>query len=561
MWNKTVWPVGLSETSLCVRAGLRWHIQTWLTEKSVFLQVVITKPNMRKEFNITGSCNPEWHYMVDSAKRFEAVERLIDTGKYFTINRARQYGKTTMLQMIWRRLSDRYLIIDCSFEGVDDNAFSSHAAFAKMFARQMANRLEPRCIEEGLVNIWQDCTAKDLDELSETITRFTKMSPKPVVLTIDEVDKSSDNQLFLNFLGMLRNKYLQRSVEGLNSTFHSVILAGVYDVKNLKLKLRPDAEKKYNSPWNIATDFNVDMTFHPEEIAQMLGDYENDRHTGMDIKAISEEIYKYTSGYPFLVSKLCKVIDEELGRNWTLDGVQEAAKTTIFNKNTLFTSMTRNLEEYPELKRFIYFLSILGDNITYDPNNPVIDFATMFGIIKYDANRKVSIHNIIFEEVLNNYFIAEQNIADMGKLRINYNYVTDGRLNMEFVLQRFHDLMREEYREEDGKFIERQGRLIFLSFLKPIINGTGFYYVEPQTRDNRRMDLIVTYGREEFVVELKIWRGDKYEQKGRDQLSEYLATRGKDEGYLVTFDFSKNKEEKEPEWIEWNGKRIFEAVI
>ena len=132
---------------------------------------------------------------------------------------------------------------------------------------------------------------------------------------------------------------------------------------------------------------------------------------------------------------------------------------------------------------------------------------------------------------------------------------------MEFVLQRFHDLMHEEYREEDGKFIERQGRLIFLSFLKPIINGTGFYYVEPQTRDNRRMDLIVTYGKEEFVVELKIWRGDKYELRGRDQLSEYLATRGKDEGYLVTFDFSKNKEEKEPEWIEWNGKRIFETVI
>lgn len=516
---------------------------------------------MRKEFNITGSCNPEWHYMVDSAKRFESVERLIDTGKYFTINRARQYGKTTMLDMIWRKLADRYLIIDCSFEGVDDNAFSSHAAFAKMFAGQMADRLESRGVEESLVQLWKECAAQDLDELSKVITRFTKMCPKPVVLTIDEVDKSSDNQLFLNFLGMLRNKYLQRTKEGLNSTFHSVILAGVYDVKNLKLKLRPDEEKKYNSPWNIAADFNVDMTFHPEEIAQMLGDYENDTHTGMDIKAISEEIYKYTSGYPFLVSKLCKVIDEELGRNWTLDGVQEAAKTTIFNKNTLFTSMTRNLEEYPELKRFIYSLSILGDNITYDPNNPVIDFATMFGIIKYDANRKVSIHNIIFEEVLNNYFIAEQNIADMGKLRINYNYVTDGRLNMEFVLQRFHDLMREEYREEDGKFIERQGRLIFLSFLKPIINGTGFYYVEPQTRDNRRMDLIVTYGREEFVVELKIWRGDKYEQKGRDQLSEYLATRGKDEGYLVTFDFSKNKEEKEPEWIEWNGKRIFEAVV
>lgn len=35
---------------------------------------------MRKKFNITGSCNPEWHYMVDTTEHFEAVERLIETG-------------------------------------------------------------------------------------------------------------------------------------------------------------------------------------------------------------------------------------------------------------------------------------------------------------------------------------------------------------------------------------------------------------------------------------------------------------------------------------------------
>ena len=35
---------------------------------------------MRKKFNITGSCNPEWHYMVDITEHFEAVERLIETG-------------------------------------------------------------------------------------------------------------------------------------------------------------------------------------------------------------------------------------------------------------------------------------------------------------------------------------------------------------------------------------------------------------------------------------------------------------------------------------------------
>jgi hypothetical protein len=470
--------------------------------------------------------------------------------------------------MIWRCLSERYIVVPLSCEGIGDSAYESEEALVRTFARMMTRRLNSLKRDEALADIWESCTAKSLDDLSTVITDFCQKAPKPVVVTIDEVDKSSDNQLFLNFLGMLRNKYMERNLEGMDFTFHSVILAGVYDVKNLKVKIRPEAEKKYNSPWNIAADFKVDMTFHPEEIAQMLSDYENDVHTGMDIKAVSEEIYKYTFGYPFLVSKLCKVIDEELGQDWTVEGVQNATKQTILEKNTLFTSMTKNLENYPELKQFIYAISINGEVVTYDANNPVMDFATMFSIIKCDGNRKVRIHNIIFEEVLNNYFIAERTIADLGRQRFEPNYVHDGQLDMEMVLTRFADLMHEEYRESTVPFLEREGRLLFLTFLKPVINGTGFYYVEPQTRNNSRMDLVVTYGHKEFVVELKIWRGEKYEERGRDQLVGYLATRGLDEGYLVTFDFSKRKEQvrtrrepSEPQWIEHNGKRIFEVTI
>lgn len=58
----------------------------------------------------------------------------------------------------------------------------------------------------------------------------------------------------------------------------------------------------------------------------------------------------------------------------------------------------------------------------------------------------------------------------------------------------------------------------------------------------------------------------------RDQLSNYLAIRGMDEGYLVTFDFSKKHRNstncetqldsmQDPQWIEWNGKRIFEVIV
>ena len=60
----------------------------------------------------------------------------------------------------------------------------------------------------------------------------------------------------------------------------------------------------------------------------------------------------------------------------------------------------------------------------------------------------------------------------------------------------------------------------------------------------------------------KIWHGTEYEISGRDQLSEYLDTRNLAEGYLVTFSFLKEKVVQEkPEWIEHNGKKIYEAVI
>lgn len=516
---------------------------------------------MKKEFNITGTCNPQRHYMVDTARRFEGVKSLIDKGNYFTINRARQYGKTTMLNMIWRNLSDRYLVIPMSFEGVGDSAFESEKDFVEMFVRQMKRELLYKRPVDELIQHWASGCAASLDGLSTVITDFCRMTAQPVVLTIDEVDKSSDNQLFLNFLGMLRNKYLERDRKGMDSTFHSVILAGVYDIKNLKLKLRPDQERKYNSPWNIAADFKVDMTFHPDEIAQMLTDYEQDAHTGMDIKAISQEIYKYTTGYPVLVSMICKLIDEDYDRDWTADGVLKAVKYIVTGNNTLMDDLSKNLENNPEFRQFMFSISVNSASYAYSLLNPMVNMGNMFSYIRQKEG-KVVIHNLIFEEALFSYFSIACSIKNNVMFSAYQStYVFNGKLNMEYVLSRFRDLMHEEYRESTVPFLEREGRLLFLTFLKPVINGTGFYYVEPQTRDSRRMDLIVTYGQQEFVIELKIWRGEAYEQRGRDQLASYLDTRHMTEGYLVTFDFSKTPHDPGPQWTDHRGKRIFEVVI
>lgn len=72
----------------------------------------------------------------------------------------------------------------------------------------------------------------DLRRLFELLQMFCESSPRPVVLMIDEADSASDNQVFLDFPAQLRSYYLERESAG-TVTFQSVILAGVYDIRNV----------------------------------------------------------------------------------------------------------------------------------------------------------------------------------------------------------------------------------------------------------------------------------------------------------------------------------------
>ena len=192
-----------------------------------------------KKFNVTGICVPKKHYMVDISGKIEQVMKLVRYGDYFTINRARQYGKTTMLDRLEQAISQdgEYICASISFELVDPHNFDTPSAFCKMFLRKISESLVFSNADAEYAQNWYEPNVADIEELSRHITKMCK--GRKVILIIDEVDKSTKNRLFLHFLGMLRAKYLSRQAEE-DYTFHSVILAGVTDIKNLKLKMIND---------------------------------------------------------------------------------------------------------------------------------------------------------------------------------------------------------------------------------------------------------------------------------------------------------------------------------
>lgn len=293
---------------------------------------------MSKRFCVTGTCIPEKNYMVDISKRIDRIVKdYIEQGKYFTMNRARQYGKTTTLYLLERRLQEEYLVLSLSFEAADEY-FHSLASLAEGLVLDIGECLKAQKVSEDILEEWNSTLSEKfpMRSLGMKITSLCRSCQKKVVLMIDEVDKSSDNQIFLSFLGLLREKYLKWQ-QGKDQTFQSVILAGVYDVKTLKLKLYPQEESKYNSPWNIAVDFPLDMSFDAEQIAAMLDEYEEDYHTGMNVKEIAELLYDYTAGYPYLVSRICQLADERVAGTeeypdreaaWTKEGILASIKLT-----------------------------------------------------------------------------------------------------------------------------------------------------------------------------------------------------------------------------------------
>ena len=187
-----------------------------------------------------------------------------------------------------------------------------------------------------------------------------------------------------------------------------------------------------------------------------------------------------------------------------------------------------------------------GEMLIADRLNDDIAHAQDLGLITRKA--PIRFANPIYGEII-------PRVLNYG-LEISFNqdlvdqtwYVRDGRLDMDALLTAFQKFYRRHSEAWLGKsdFREVGRQLLLMAFLQRIISNGGMTEREMAV-GNGRCDLLVEFGGERFLIELKL-RHDKYsEAEGPEQTARYLSRMGMDHGYFILF-------ETDPE-IPWE-KRI-----
>lgn len=501
---------------------------------------------MKKFFNTAGVCFPERHYMVEPLSRLKDVEELIEKQLYFTLHAPRQTGKTTYLYAVARKLNTQgnHVALVVSFEQAGYRSITVNEA-----NELLANSIYQASEDQLQKQYWppDPKQTKHLN-IKEYLREWCKSQEKPIVLFIDEIDALLDDVL-ISMLRQLRDGYQARPKHFPSS----VVLVGLRDVREYKAEIR-----KGNQSMGTASPFNVKAksillgNFTKEEVSYLL-----DRHTEETGQVfpveVKEEIFRLTNGQPWLVNALAnqiisEILEDDYSREITLEIAAQAKNKLILQRDTHLDSLVDKLREH-RVKQIVQAI-INGDLLPFDILDDQIAYVRDLGIISQTSPLKFA--NPIYAEIIPRIMSSPMQVSFPEEIQPAAFVNKQGSLDMEKILREF----QVYYRRNSGAWLERYEykesahHLLLMAFLQRVINAGGRITRE-MALGNKRLDMLVTYKRHQYALELKIKWGDYTIEEGKEKLAIYLDTLGLKEGYLVIFD---------PSDTDWDNKIYWKKV-
>jgi hypothetical protein len=491
--------------------------------------------------------------MIEASTRLEGVEQLIDKGQYFVIHAARQSGKTTYLQDLTRRLNKggQYYALYCSLERMQEIVDPKEGI--PEIVKTIKNKLRFSGIPHSAEFAKEADYSNFTGVLNTELTLFCMLSDKPLVVLFDEADCLSAGTL-ISFLRQLRDGYNDRSA---TPFVHSVALVGMRNIRDYKAQIRPDSQSMGSvSPFNIVTETYTLKNFTKEEITQLYRQHTGETGQIFEDDAI-ETVYQQTQGQPWLVNAIAnraiaKLLHSDCTKPVTTEPVNEAIQDIILDRPAHIDSLLERLNE-KQVQKIIEPM-ILGEGFI-DRESDDFLYTRDLGLIRV-VDAEIKPGNPIYAEII----IRKLSSTAQGELqRSEYpyrmsRYLKNGRIDMDFLMRDFQQFWRENSQIwiERYDYKEAAPHLVLMAFLQRIVNGGG-QIIRDMAAGSGRLDLCLVYENHKYPIELKIRYGDKYLEKGFDQIAKYMDAFGCNEGWMMVFDRRAN--------IKWEDKIYLKKEI
>ncbi|MEZ4302758.1 MAG: ATP-binding protein [Polyangiaceae bacterium] len=497
--------------------------------------------------------------MVPPERRLGPALELIDEGSYFTLTSGWQTGKTTSLFWLVDRLNAGNNLCAMS---VDLQSAREEPDPAKV-ARTILEKLD-RAAQRDLPALSRpsaDQTAAFLANpstaLQNFLTALAAASVRPLVVLFDEAD-GLVGPAMVGFLTQLREGYIDRR----RTPFpHAVALVGMRQVRDYVLAeddRRTVAWLGTTSPFNITADALTLPTFTETDVTDLLA--QHTAATGQVFEPpAAARVFELTQGHPWLVNALAdQAVRREVPSRSdpvTASDIEAAKERVILDRRTHIDSLIARLRE-PRVRRILDPM-IAGERTRGDALDDDFAYVISLGLLRRGEGT-YEIANPIYREVIPRALTY----VDQGQIQLRSSSFVrpDGSLDMPKLMAEWQVFWREDghLAAEGFHYRESGPHLMLMAYLQRVVNGGG--RIEREYALGRgALDLLIRWRGARHVVEVKVRRGSRTEERAVEQVSAYLTSLDQEEGWLVLFDLRKGVSWSERIWskqVEQAGKRI-----
>ena len=502
-------------------------------------------------FNTEGPVRPNEHYAIPPLARANRDEilSLIQAKRYFVLHAPRQTGKTSALIALRDLLNSgevgEFRCVNVNVE-VGQVARDDVEEGMRAILSSLAMSAESLG-DDYLEGVWPDHLAKagPNNALRRTLARWCMANPVPLVLLVDEIDSLVGDTL-LSVLRQLRAGYENRPA----GFPHSIVLCGVRDIKDYRIRSSKGEVIAGGSPFNVAAKSLRLGDFTKAETYALMQQHKEETDQPFTLAA-RKAVWEQTQGQPWLVNALCAgaCFDNEAGRDRSRaidnEDIYAAREELILSRRTHLDQLMHKLEE--ERVRRVVEPILSGGAVQHQARD--LEYVRDLGLLAPDSPPRIA--NPIYQEVVP----RELGYVLQDSLDVQPTWYVDdgGGLDMNKLLTAFATFFgehAEHWLGHLGDYREAGPQLILQAYLQRIVNGGG--RIEREYGLGRgRTDLLVLWPRQagqpsdlwqRIVIECKVLRSSDRKslegtvERGVEQTLGYMKQCDAAEGHLVLFD-------------------------